>query len=170
MPAFSPSSSALPALLLALLGLPGCVSEGRVTAFTPESMPIATASQIAVRVTATERAPGSLILRLSIVNSTNEPVVFARKYGAFTAATVTYGDQHVTGTRVPAQSRTFPPNQYTVLAGEDANLGLDFRAAGIDQASHLSLQIQGSTHGVDQVWTIAIPPEPSGQPNTANSP
>ena len=161
MPGLPRSSLVLPAVLLALLVLPGCTGGGRVTAFTPTSAPTATASQIAVRVTEIERAPGSLILRLSIANPTSAPVVFARTYGSFTAASVAYGDILITGIRVPTRSRTVPPNQYIVLAGEDASLGLDFRAAGIDRAANLTLQIHGSMHGVDQVWSIAIPPEPT---------
>jgi len=154
-------SLALSIALVGTIALSGCASGGRAMQFPRESAPTATASQIVMRLTEIERSPGSVTLRITITNPTAEPAVFARSYGVFTAATLIHGDEHITGVRVPKQSRTLSPNQYTVLAGEDAVVSLDFRAADIDRASNLSLSVRGSTHGIDQTWTIAIPPVPS---------
>lgn len=161
---------ALVALLPALTVLPGCGGAGRVTTFPPDATPAATASQTTVCITEAVRRPGELELALTIANPTADPVVFARNYGAFTAATVVHGDARITGERTPPKSRTFPPNQYTVLAGEDATLRLVFRAADLDQAADLTLHLAGSTHGAGQSWTIPIPPEPSRPVAMASNP
>jgi hypothetical protein len=149
------------ALIPALAVLPGCGGGGRVTTFLAEAAPTATAAQTTVRITEAVRRPGELELALTIANATADPVVFARNYGAFTAATMVHGDRRITGERTPAKSRTFPPNQYTVLAGEDASLRLVFRAADLDRATDAVLHLAGSTHGAAQSWSIPIPPEPS---------
>lgn len=149
-------------LLPSLVILPGCAgSGGRVTAFPVESAPAATMAQTTVRIDEIERAPGELILALSIANPTTEPVIFTRNYRVFTAATVALGDVHITGERSPKKSRTVPSNQYTVLAGEEAALRLVFRAPDIDRAAAVTLHVVGSTHGAAQSWVIPIPPEPS---------
>ena len=148
-------------ILPALAVLPGCGGAGRVTTFPAESAPAATSSQTKVRVTEAVRRPGELELALTIANPTADPVVFTRKYGEFTAASVAHGDIRVAGERTPKKSRTFPPNQYTVLAGEEAALRLVFRAPDLDRADNLTLHVVGSIHGAEQSWTIPIPPEPS---------
>ncbi len=151
----------LVALIPALAVLPGCGGAGRVTTFPAESAPAATASQTMVRITEAIRRPGELELALTIANPTANPVVFARNYGEFTAATVAFGDIRVAGERTPKKSRTFPQNRYTVLAGEEVALRLVFRAPDLDRADNLTLHVVGSTHGAEPSWTIPIPPEPS---------
>jgi hypothetical protein len=151
----------LVALIPALAILPGCGGAGRVTTFPAESAPTATSSQTMVRVTEAVRRPGELELALTIANPTADSVVFTRKYGEFSAASVVHGDIRVVGERTPTKSRTFPPDRYTVLAGEEAALRLVFRAADLDRADNLTLHVVGSTHGAEQSWTIPIPPEPS---------
>lgn len=140
---------------------PGCGGAGRITSFTKASAPAATVSQITVRITETVRRPDEVEVALTVVNPTAHPITFARHYGRFTAATMTHGDLRVTGMRTPKQSRTIPHNGYTVLAGEEAGVRLAFRAAGMDRAERLTLQIVGTAHGAELSWTIPIPPEPS---------
>ena len=163
------SMLAFVSLILALAIFPGCGAVGRVTSFPAESAPAATASQTLVRITEAVRRPGELELALTIANPTADPVVFARNYGEFTAATVAHGNNRVAGERIPKKSKTIPPDQYTVLAGEKAILRLVFRAADLDRADDLMLHVVGSTLGSNQSWTIAIPPEPSRPAATASN-
>lgn len=141
--------------------LTGCATGRRTMSFTADTAPTSSVSSINIRVFRVERAPGSLILRLYITNPTPDAVEFARRYSVFTAMSIIHGNERITGVRTPFQSRTSSPSRYLVLAGEHADLSLDFRADDIDRATDLSLTVQGSTHGVDQTWTITIPPEPS---------
>lgn len=161
---------ALVVLFPALTVFPGCRGGGRVTIFPPDAAPGATVSQTTVHITEAVRRPGELELSLTIVNPTATPVVFARNYGVFTAATVVHGDSRITGERIPKRSRTFPPNLYTVLAGEEASLRLVFRAADLDRATDLTLHLAGSTQGAEQSWKIPIPPEQSRPVTMANNP
>jgi hypothetical protein len=144
----------------ALALLTGCASNRRTVSFTTDTAPAASASSITIQVARVERAPGSLILRLYITNPTPDAVDFARRYSAFTSMSIIHGSERITGVRTPFQSRTSSPSRYLVLAGEHADLSLDFRAADIDRATDLALTVRGSTHGTDQTWTITIPPEP----------
>lgn len=161
---------ALIALIPALAVLPGCGGGGRVTAYPADAVPAATAAQITVRITEVVRRPGELELALTIANPTADPVDFARHYGAFTAATMAHGETRIIGKRTPTKSRTFPPNRYTVLAGENASVRLVFRAADLDRATDVTLHLAGSTHGAGQSWTIPIPPEPSRPAALASKP
>lgn len=140
--------------------LTGCATGRRTMSFTTDTAPASSASSITIRVARVERAPGSLILRLYITNPTPDAVEFARRYSAFTSMSIIHGSERITGVRTPFQSRTSSPSRYLVLAGEHADLSLDFRAADIDRATDLALTVRGSTHGIDQTWTITLPPEP----------
>jgi hypothetical protein len=154
--------------LLALLS--GCGGGGRITTFPADGVPTASAARITVRITEAVRRPDELELVLRIDNPTSDSATFARNYGVFTAATLVQGDIRITGKRTPTRARTLPPNQYTVLAGEEASLRLVFRNAAIDRATNATLHLVGSTLGVGQTWTIPIPPEPSRPVTTASNP
>lgn len=141
--------------------LTSCASNRRTVSFTTDTAPAASASSVTIQVARVERAPGLLVLRLYITNPTPNAVAFARQYSAFTSMSIHHGNERITGVRTPFQSRTSSPSRYLVLAGEHADLSLDFRAADIDRATDLALTVRGSTHGTDQTWTITIPPEPA---------
>ena len=148
------------AVSCAIALLTGCTTGRRTMSFTTDTAPASSASSITIQVAKVERAPGSLVLRLYITNPTPDAVEFARRYSAFTSMSINHGNERITGVRTPFQSRTSSPSRYLVLAGEHADLSLDFRAADIDRATDLALTVRGSTHGTDQTWTITIPSEP----------